>query len=192
MPGSNRHPHRGAAASCSRHLYLPKDGPSVDVHARRFDLAPREPAAPGASTVPHRGGEGSVAGQGPALLRHHPAARSGAWPAISDPVQRLTATLTETYAWYRRAEAMLTSVTRDIGRAARAAHRRRRLTFTNRSRRTATNTNRWDPRVYPRSSKSHDGMARPSHRANALVSAQTYEGSILNSAMCGRPGRYPS
>jgi AcrR family transcriptional regulator len=37
----------------------------------------------------------------------------GDWAAISDPVQRLTAALTETYAWYERAEAMLTSVTRD-------------------------------------------------------------------------------
>jgi AcrR family transcriptional regulator len=35
------------------------------------------------------------------------------WPAISDPGQRLTAALTQTYAWYERAEAMLTSVTRD-------------------------------------------------------------------------------
>ena len=49
----------------------------------------------------------------------------------------------------------------DVDRAARAAQRRRRLTFTNRSKWTATNTNRWNPRVYPRSSKSHDGMARP-------------------------------
>jgi AcrR family transcriptional regulator len=37
----------------------------------------------------------------------------GVWAAIGDPVQRLTAALTGTYAWYERAEAMLTSVTRD-------------------------------------------------------------------------------
>jgi AcrR family transcriptional regulator len=37
----------------------------------------------------------------------------GAWAAISDPVQRLAAALTGTYAWYERAEAMLASVTRD-------------------------------------------------------------------------------
>jgi AcrR family transcriptional regulator len=37
----------------------------------------------------------------------------GAWAAITDPVQRLTAALTGTYAWYQRAAAMLTNVTRD-------------------------------------------------------------------------------
>jgi AcrR family transcriptional regulator len=42
-----------------------------------------------------------------------PPPNPAAWPEISDPVQRLTAALTETYAWYERAEAMLTSVTRD-------------------------------------------------------------------------------